>query len=383
MRLWKFFFVCVKMAAKIFAEDVNILAKHKKKNQSSTVSGKIKISLCYIVKDCAQDLQRSLESAANHVDEIIVVDTGSTDSTVEVAQNFGAKILHEPWQDDFSTPRNKALEAATGNWIVFLDSDEFFVNDTAKNLRTAIKNAKRNKFIGLFIKWINVDKDNDFKLIEESSALRIFENVPNLHYVGKIHENVYVGDEILTNIALITGDMLTLWHTGYSKSIIKSKLERNLKPLLEELSTSDKPERTYSYLADCYYGLEDFANAEKFARLHVETNKRTLSTRALRILLNILKRDSARADEYAKYLKLAVADYPAVPEFSAMLAEVFAKQGKYREAVDEMQRALDKAANYADQYEGSTFDETEQNRAQDLIDEWEVKIPYTPEEKRP
>ena len=135
------------MAAKFFAEDVNILAKRKKKNSGSvSVScNKIKISLCYIVKNCAQDLQRSLESAAKYVDEIIVVDTGSSDSTVDVAEKFGAKILHEPWQDDFSTPRNKALAEATGDWIVFLDSDEFFVNGTAKNLRTAMKNAKRNK----------------------------------------------------------------------------------------------------------------------------------------------------------------------------------------------------------------------------------------------
>ena len=362
------------MAAKIFAEDVNILAKHKKKNQRSTVREKIKISLCYIVKNAAQDLQRSLESAAKHVDEIIVVDTGSTDSTVEVAESFGAKILHEPWQDDFSTPRNKALEAATGDWIVFLDADEFFVNGTAKNLRTAMKNAKRNKIIGLLIKWINVDADNDFKLIEENYALRIFENVPGIQYVGKIHETVYIGNEILQNIAMLTGDMLILWHTGYSKTIIKDKLRRNLKLLLEELETSDMPERTYYYLADCYYGLDDFDKAEKYARLHVETIKRSLSTRALRILLDLLAKDSARLDEYIKYLRYAVEDYPAIPEFSDKLAKALAKQGKYNEAVDEMKRALDKAANYVDQYEISTFNAEEQNHARELIAAWSQRI---------
>ena len=358
------------------------MAKRKTKNKGRETKDKsLKISLCYIVKNAAQDLKRSLESVAKYVDEIIVVDTGSTDSTVKVAQNFGAKIFHEPWQDDFATPRNVALNNATGDWIVFLDADEFFVNDTAKNLRTAIKNAKRNNIVGLYIRWINVDADNDNKIIVADSALRVFENVPGLHYVGKIHEVPYIGEEILANVAMIPSDMLTLWHTGYSKSIIRSKLERNLKPLLEELATSDKPERTYNYLADCYYGLEDFANAEKFARLHVEKVGRTPSARALRILIDVLERDPARFEECVAIYQHAVTNYPAIPEFSAKLAAALAKRGEYRAAVDEMQRAFDKAANYGEQVETSTFDEAEQNRARQLMDEWFVKIPFTPEEK--
>ncbi|MBE8954938.1 MAG: glycosyltransferase [Quinella sp. 2Q5] len=350
------------------------------KRKAKTVD-RLKISACYMVRDAADDLRRSLESLAGHVDEIIVVDTGSVDGTVAVAEEFGARIFHEPWQDDFSTPRNVALREATGNWIVFLDADEFFVNDTAKNLRRAIKLARAKNFAGLFVHLVNVDADNGNKIIEASPLLRIFAKA-DVRYVGKIHETIYRGDEPLTNVAMIPAEMLTLWHTGYSSTIVRAKFERNLKLLLDELTTSDKPERTYAYLADCYYGLGDLVNAEKFARLHVETIGHSLSTRPLKILLDVLSKDSARREDYIARLKEAVADYPHVPEFAASLAEIFAERGDFRAAVNEMRRALAEVTSGAERFEPSTFTEEEQIRARKLIDEWSEKIPLTPDERR-
>lgn len=357
------------------------MAKRKARGKGSGVrTQRIKISACYIVKNAAEDLSRSLESIKNFVDEIILVDTGSTDSTVEVAKSFGAKIFHEPWQNDFSAPRNKAIREASGDWIVFLDADEFFVNDTSKNLRAAIKIAQKAKAQGLIVKWINVDKDNDFAVINSTYVLRIFENAPNVHYVGKIHEDVYAGDEPL-NRTTAPAALLTLHHTGYSKSLSRDKAERNLKLLLEELETTDKPERIYAYLADAYYALEDWANVEKFARLDLSTRK-NLSNRPARLLIECLEKDSARSEECFEVSKLAVERYPSVPEFSAKLANCFARKEDYRAAVDEMKRAIEKFKNYGEQFESTNFDEGKVKVAQLLIDDWQKKIPLTPEEKR-
>ncbi|MBR4152864.1 MAG: glycosyltransferase [Selenomonadaceae bacterium] len=331
------------------------------------------ISLCYMVKNAEKDLKISLDSVAQFVDEIIVVDTGSTDDTVEVAKKFGAKIFYEKWQDDFSTPRNVAIREAKGSWIVFLDADEYFVNDTAQNIRKAIKLAKKNKFQGLSISWINVDADNDNKIIDASHALRIFENAPGLHYVGKIHETPFIGDKILSNITMTTDDLLMLYHTGYSTSIVKEKFERNLKLLLEELNTSDAPERVYSYLVDCYYGLGDWANAEKYARLHVEKIK-SLSTRPLKILLDILSKEPARTDDYLETLKLAIKNYPKNPEFSAQLAKFYAQQGDWRPAVKEMETALEKFSKRDGTFTDSDFDEQKEKSARKLIETWSQTI---------
>ena len=354
-------------------ETSNFDATKKKIAQELIDAWSLTISLCYMVKNAEKDLKLSLASVARYADEIIVVDTGSTDGTVDVAKKFGAKIFHEPWQDDFSTPRNVALKAAKSSWIVFLDADEYFVNDTAKNLRKAIALAKKNNFQGLSISWINVDADNANEIISPGHALRIFENVTNLHYVGKIHETPYIGDKILTNITMITGDLLTLYHTGYSKTIVRAKLERNLKLLLEELETSKTPERTYSYLADCYYGLGDWANAEKFARLHVEKIK-SLSTRPFKILLDILAKTPDRAEDYRATLQLAVKNYPKHAEFSAKLAKFFAGQGDYRTAIAEMIHAIEKFRRRDETFIDSDFDAREEKFSLQLIDTWSRTI---------
>lgn len=326
-----------------------------------------------MVKNAAQDLSRSIESVAKYIDEIIVVDTGSTDATVDVAKKFGARIFHELWQEDFSAPRNIALRAAKGDWIVFLDADEFFVNDTAKNFQYAIKRAASQGITGLYVNFVNVDADNDNKIISATHLLRVFENAPSVRYVGKIHETLYRDGKILDNVTMPPADMLTVWHTGYSKSIVRAKLERNLIPLLEELNTSDEPERTYSYLTDCYYGLEDWTNAEKFARLYIEHFADSVLTRPYRVLIDCLQK-SARLDDYIAACKLAVEHHPKVPEFSAKLAEGFAVKGDYRAAVDEMRLAFDKAANFGEEYDASSFNEDIQQIARKLIDTWQKKI---------
>ena len=347
------------------------MAKHKTKKVD-----KVKISACYIVKDVAEDLRRSLKSVKGHVDEIIVVDTGSADSTVEVAKEFGAKVFHEPWQDDFATPRNVALRAASGDWIVFLDADEYFVDNTAKNLRRVIKSAQTP---GLLVKWVNVDKDNGNAIINSSYVLRLFKAAEGVHYVGKIHEDVYLRDEPLKR-AMAPANLLTLYHTGYSTSLNKAKAERNLKLLLDELAATDKPERVYAYLADAYYSLEDWANVEKFARLDIEARINP-STRPMRLLIECLEQDPERFEECFEVAKLAMERYPKVPEFSAKVADCLAHKKDYRGAVAEMQRAIDKAKTYGEQFESTNFNEDRIKLAQQFIELCQKKIPLTPEEK--
>ena len=359
------------------------MAKHKTKKIDKKVNknaDKIKISACYMVKNGAEDLRRSLESLAKYVDEIIVVDTGSTDGTVAVAEEFGAKIFHEPWQNDFATPRNVALREAMGDWIVFLDADEYFINDCAKNLQTVIKMTQWVKVKGISVNLVNVDKDKDNAVIDSMYLLRIFEHAPNIRYVGKIHEDVYLGDKPLKRV-MASADSLTIYHTGYSTSIGRFKAERNLKLLLEELETTNNPERIYSYLADSYYGLNDWANIEKYARLDVNA-RISPTTRSIRLLMNCLEREPSRFEECFEIVKLAVERYPKVPEFSAKLADCLAQKGDYKAAVAEMQRALEKAKNYGEQIESTNFNEDMEKIAQERIDEWTEKIILTPEEKR-
>ena len=87
----------------------------------------MKISACYIVKNEENVIQRSIDSLMDAVDEIILVDTGSTDQTIEVAKKYPKVNTYSyTWKNDFAAARNVAIEKASGDWIVFLDADELF-----------------------------------------------------------------------------------------------------------------------------------------------------------------------------------------------------------------------------------------------------------------
>jgi glycosyltransferase involved in cell wall biosynthesis len=87
------------------------------------------VSICMIAKDESELLPGALESVKGFADEIIVVDTGSTDNTVEIAESYGAKVYHHPWENDFSLHRNQAFGYATGDWCGIIDCDERFTSD--------------------------------------------------------------------------------------------------------------------------------------------------------------------------------------------------------------------------------------------------------------
>ena len=336
------------------------------------MSNKIKISACYIVKNESENLKTSLKSLFGQVDEIILVDTGSIDDTIKIAKSFGAKIFYETWNDDFSAPRNVALHHAAGDWIIFLDADEYFTADTAKNIRPVIEKISPMNINGLMINLINVDVNDGNKILDANYLLRIFRNLDGLGYVGKIHEELRFRGKNLSEIIPLPKNFLTLIHTGYSAAFNRSKAERNLKLLLTELETN--PARVYGYIAQCYNGLDDFFNAEKFAKLDIESGVKhsTFSSSSYRILLDILAREN-RLDERIIFAERAIKNFPALPDFYAELAECYAAKNNLEDAALMMSLALDKFKIY-DGVETSIFNDELAEIAANRINFWLKKI---------
>ncbi|MEH7525214.1 glycosyltransferase family 2 protein, partial [Bacillus sp. JJ1503] len=147
--------------------------------------GKNTISLCMIVKNEETYLRRCLESVKNQVDEIIIVDTGSTDSTIGIAEEFETSIFTYEWDKDFAAARNFSLEKAKSDYILVLDADEYLDEDT--NLQMVI-NEKKDFYI------INLKNYMDGGYITIHQAIRLFKNKMNLKYYGKIHEHLNIHD---------------------------------------------------------------------------------------------------------------------------------------------------------------------------------------------
>ena len=187
-----------------------------------------RLSVCLIVKNEERFLVQCLKSVRGLATQLIVVDTGSTDRTVEIAREFGAEIHTFPWCDDFAAARNAALEHATGDWVLMLDADEELPAAQHVRLKADMKSATT---IALRLPLVNAGQENEGR----SFVPRLFRNAPGACFTGRIHEQVFsslleLGKKWGLKIGLGSAE---LRHHGYSQELLRdrNKIERNLKLL--------------------------------------------------------------------------------------------------------------------------------------------------------
>ncbi|HLG30363.1 MAG TPA: glycosyltransferase family 2 protein, partial [Candidatus Brocadiales bacterium] len=132
-------------------------------------------------------LPACLNSVKELVDEMIIVDTGSTDETAKIAGDCGANVFYLPWNDDFSESRNYALKHATGDWILHLDADEVLVQEDIPQVKQIIKNKETN---GVYCLFYSTQKASSG--CSQFYLPRLFRNNIGIYYRGRIHETPVV-----------------------------------------------------------------------------------------------------------------------------------------------------------------------------------------------
>jgi tetratricopeptide (TPR) repeat protein len=147
----------------------------------------MRLSLCMIVRDEQEMLPRCLASVADAVDEIVIVDTGSTDATVEIARSFGARVLFHEWTGSFALARNVSFDAAEGDWLLCLDADEVLVEEDAPLLRSLTGRTWREAF---YLSETNYTGDLEDGTAVTHNALRVFRNRPEYRFEGRLHEQI-------------------------------------------------------------------------------------------------------------------------------------------------------------------------------------------------
>ena len=308
---------------------------------------KLKLSACAIMKDEEKNIACWLRNMQQLADEIIVVDTGSVDRTAELAREGGAEVYPFSWCDDFAAAKNFALEQATGDWILFLDADEYFSAEALPRVRAIIENFHANKRIaGLVSPWICINPENHNALILSGHQVRIFRNERALRYVGHIHEALSYAFGLreyrLTD--------LKIYHTGYNASNEKEKSQRNLRILQQdaERNGGERPEQ-YGYFADAYMGLGDNEKACRYAILAVENEgaggllgtSRKAYSRMLR-LMEITKRVP---EEQKRAIAAGIERHPQWGELYWYEGKYFSARGDYGSA----ERSFEHAAELAEQ----------------------------------
>ena len=204
--------------------------------------GDPRISLCMIVKDEAEMLPRCLEAVSPFVDEMIIVDTGSTDGTPEIAEGYGAKVVHEPWRQSFAAARNRSIEEASGDWLIILDADEVLSPDAGRSLREI---SKDESCLGM---WLPVNSVLEKKQEVKVLLTRVVRRREDIRFRYRIHEQILPDINRLINegngwtMRVMEGEA---YHDGYlpERREEKNKTARNEALFLKQIE--DTPDDLY------------------------------------------------------------------------------------------------------------------------------------------
>lgn len=204
------------------------------------------ISLCMIVKNEEKFLARCLDSVQGLVDEIIIIDTGSGDTTKEIAHKYTDQVYDFKWTNDFAAARNESLRYAKGRWILVLDADEYVQATGHIQLREYLKNFKLNKPWGFIVKIMNfTGQGNDETQMSESTGARIFKNNTQIRYTQPLHEQLICSKGEIQYSSL----SFSLFHSGYTEEVIqqKNKSQRNMS-ILKTMKASDHNTSYYHFV---------------------------------------------------------------------------------------------------------------------------------------
>lgn len=310
------------------------------------------ISLCMIVKNEEDVLSRCLDSVKSIVDEIIIVDTGSTDGTRAIAEQYGANIFDFTWINDFSAAKNEAIRHASGQWILFLDADEYFRGNDALELRNYLSQQQPQPNVVFNLPIINYTGPTKASHIMESSADRVFPNHMDIWYERPIHEQIVSrqSDMQLYNFKL----PYRIHHSGYLHETLekKNKHERNMQ-IFNNYEKNNKLE-AYDFftLGNEYYATQNYARAIEYFQKAIQqatSVKVAWYPHALIALINTYYH-SGRLDESWKLIEDKLVLFKEYPEYYTFQGIHYEWFGHFDEAKQAYQQAIQVAEKKAAQH---------------------------------
>ncbi|MBW1961906.1 MAG: glycosyltransferase [Deltaproteobacteria bacterium] len=223
----------------------------------------VSLSLCMIVKNEERFLSDCLSSARHWVDEMVIVDTGSTDRTVNIAQSHGAKVYHHPWENDFSKHRNQSIRYATGDWILWLDADEALEPGAGDILRKWITEKDADSLAVTMVCYFANRSRQSW-----NNAIKVFKNGVGIHFEGAVHNQV-VGYRRARFCPV------KIYHYGYDtdQKTVWQKFKRTSSLLKEAIRKEPRNFRHHHDLAVCYASVRMYRKAIDQGLIAIERYK--------------------------------------------------------------------------------------------------------------
>ena len=305
------------------------------------------ISICMIDKNEERVIERCLQSVHKYAEEIIIVDTGSTDSTLSIAKRFTNNLYHFEWINDFSAARNEALRHATGKWIVSLDADEYFDESEMRKLVACLSEMTPDPGLIYNLTVVSILGDKSNYSTNEAPVGRVFGNRLDIKYTRPIHEQPVSTRGIEMKSVLLP---VRLHHSGYAEEAIraKDKHNRNLKLFKKLESESGLSAYDYLQLGNQYAMMHEYDKALEHLNKAMQdpkglgtAYKQTLFT-AIQTLIN--KGDLAKA--YSFY-ETHLTPYEEYPDIQAIKGIILQNLGLMEEAKAVFHQAVNEAERRA------------------------------------
>ncbi|TDY45231.1 glycosyltransferase involved in cell wall biosynthesis [Alicyclobacillus sacchari] len=292
------------------------------------------LSACLITKDEEFTLSRCLESLTGVVDEIIVVDTGSKDKTVDIARDHGAKVYFHEWDGDFATARNAALERASGEYVLVIDADEFLDPMDKRHIRSKLLESRADGYLVGVVNYTGTSAR--YQTSSPVQVLRVFKN--GYRYSGSIHEQVLPA--VIDSGGRIETLNLRIHHLGYLYEFVvyKAKPARNMELLQRELDKDPDSLFHISNMMAEYMRVQRYDEVVKLGKHGFEVFQKNpnhathLLARLLRMLVVALSMTGETA-EAIKYAERGENIFPYLPDIRMDHAHALIQVGRVADAI--------------------------------------------------
>ncbi|MBD8499922.1 glycosyltransferase [Paenibacillus sp. CAU 1523] len=302
---------------------------------------KVKLSACLIVRNEQHLLPDCLHSIRQVVDEIIVVDTGSTDETIAIAKQAGAIVLEIPWNDDFAAARNLSLAHATGKWVLILDADERLDAESIPLLRKLVEG--NDPYEGYFLRVEHAIGDGfDPTPITVNPLLRLFRNREAYRFEGAIHEqiaSVIIREKV---DAVLAFTPIRVLHLGYQPHIVsgKDKIARNIH-MLERIIENEGRQPFHLF----NLAVERLRQGDDITALTLLREAREITPLSASFTHLMIKIEawacarSGKIDEAVQLCTAGIKDFPDYTDLHFALAVYYDASGNRHAAIEAMREA--------------------------------------------
>lgn len=316
------------------------------------------LSLAMIVKNEEQNMAQCLSSVQRLVNEIVIIDTGSTDKTKEIAAQFTAKTFDFSWTDNFAAARNEALKHATGDWVLILDADEIIAAEDHPKIKEAINNWDLSGYQILTRNYTNSTSMTSWQPGSStdpyarsyagwfpSLKVRLFQRKEGIQFEGRIHE--MVDASIVQNGGKLAVLPIPVHHYGGEEKD-PAKVQRYLELSQKKVAENSTDAKAYFELGVLYKEVGHYADAEQMLLKSVELDDTHL---APRLNVAIIQQKQGKYDDaIGNYLAIIEKENTISPDAHFGLGFCYFRQNKLEEALTQFQLAVKYNPSFVDAY---------------------------------